>query len=197
MLELLADRKYGGIKPGLLMTLHTWGRRLNLHPHIHCLVTMLYLARYCRGGPLNPEQLKRWSGSRVEMSYFDHRKKRAATQWLEQRQLIKRLLEHVPAEGVHTIRHAGIYASASKDYEGIVAQFGNLEGQHVKTCVDSQHRLICCKRCGEPGLLIGQRWRQSKKGISYIKVGVQDGASGSVQQGVERGLESDRLDDTS
>lgn len=158
---------------------------------------MLYLARYCRGGALNPEQLKRWSGSRVEMSYFDHRKKRAATQWLEQRQLIKRLLEHVPAEGVHTIHHAGIYASASKDYEGIVAQFGNLEGRHVKTCVDSQHRLICCKRCGEPGLLIGQRWRQLKKGISYIKLVVRDGASGSVQQGVERGLESDRLDDTS
>jgi hypothetical protein len=278
LLDLLSARKHGGIKPGLLMTLHTWGRRLNLHPHIHCLVTaggvtasrewkalgdyllpskvlmqvyrgkvqaflktaldqgdlvlppdsgkhtflslrrslykkswsvrieeryahgkgvMLYLARYCRGGPLNPKQLKRWSGHHVEMSYFDHRKQRTATQWLAHQQLIKRLLEHVPAEGVHTIRHAGLYASASKDYEAILAQFGNLEGQNLKTCVDKEHRLVCCKRCGEPGLLIGQRWRQSKKGISYIKTGVRDCASGYLQQDVERDLEREGPDDTS
>ena len=278
LLELLSDQKYGGVKPGLLMTLHTWGRRLNLHPHIHCLVTaggmtaskewkpigdyllpgkvlmqvyrgkvqaflksafeqgelvlppdlspqaflnlrrcvfkkswsvrieeryahgkgvMLYLARYCRGGPLDPKQLKRWSGNRVEMSYFDHRKQRAATQWLDQRVLIQRLLAHVPAEGVHTIRHAGLYGSACKDYESLLAQFGNLDGQNVKTCVDPIHRLVCCKQCGEPGLLMGQRWRQSKKGISYLKKGVRGRAGGSVQQSVERDLERGRLDDTS
>lgn len=103
----------------------------------------------------------------------------------------------MPAEGVHTIRHAGLYGSASKDYEAILAQFGNLEEQYTKTCVDPQRRLVCCKRCGEPGLLIGQRWRQSKKGISYIKRGVRDSASGSVQPGVERDLERGGLDDTS
>ncbi len=39
LLELLRDDKYHGITPGILMTLHTWGRQSNLHPHTHCLVT--------------------------------------------------------------------------------------------------------------------------------------------------------------
>lgn len=37
--ELLADPKYLGAEPGLLLGLHTWNRRLGLHPHIHALVT--------------------------------------------------------------------------------------------------------------------------------------------------------------
>jgi hypothetical protein len=39
LLELLADPRYLGAKPGILMTLHTWGRQLNYHPHLHCLVS--------------------------------------------------------------------------------------------------------------------------------------------------------------
>lgn len=37
--ELLADPKYLGATPGLLAALHTWGRNLSIHPHVHCLVT--------------------------------------------------------------------------------------------------------------------------------------------------------------
>jgi hypothetical protein len=36
---LLADPKWLGAQPGMLATLHTWGRTLALHPHIHCLVS--------------------------------------------------------------------------------------------------------------------------------------------------------------
>jgi hypothetical protein len=39
LIELMKDPKYLGVIPGLLMTLHTWGRQLNYHLHIHCLVT--------------------------------------------------------------------------------------------------------------------------------------------------------------
>jgi len=39
LMELLGDKKYLGVKPGIMMALHTWGRQLNLHPHIHVLVT--------------------------------------------------------------------------------------------------------------------------------------------------------------
>lgn len=39
LMELLGDKKYLGVKPGIMMALHTWGRQLNLHPHIHALVT--------------------------------------------------------------------------------------------------------------------------------------------------------------
>ncbi len=39
LMVLLKDPRYLGATPGILMSLHTWGRTLSLHPHIHCLVT--------------------------------------------------------------------------------------------------------------------------------------------------------------
>jgi hypothetical protein len=36
---LLADPRYLGATPGVIAALHTWGRTLCLHPHVHCLVT--------------------------------------------------------------------------------------------------------------------------------------------------------------
>ncbi len=38
LVELLADPKYLGARPAFLLALHTWGRSLALHPHIHALV---------------------------------------------------------------------------------------------------------------------------------------------------------------
>jgi Putative transposase. len=37
--ELTGDPKYLGAEPGFVLTLHTWGRSLCFHPHIHCLIT--------------------------------------------------------------------------------------------------------------------------------------------------------------
>jgi hypothetical protein len=37
--EVAADPKYLGAQLGLLLTLHTWGQNLHLHPHVHGLVT--------------------------------------------------------------------------------------------------------------------------------------------------------------
>jgi hypothetical protein len=37
--ELLADPRYPGAEPGMVLALHTWGRALSPHPHIHALVT--------------------------------------------------------------------------------------------------------------------------------------------------------------
>ena len=39
LLQLMADPKRMGVRPGLLMALHTWGRNLSQHPHIHCLLS--------------------------------------------------------------------------------------------------------------------------------------------------------------
>ena len=39
LLELCADHKYLGAKPGITTVLHTWGQNLMYHPHIHCIVT--------------------------------------------------------------------------------------------------------------------------------------------------------------
>ena len=38
VLTLCADPKFMGAKPGIISVLHTWGQKLNFHPHIHlCL----------------------------------------------------------------------------------------------------------------------------------------------------------------
>ena len=39
LLELCADHKYLGARPGITTVLHTWGQNLMYHPHIHCVVT--------------------------------------------------------------------------------------------------------------------------------------------------------------
>ena len=39
LLELCADTKYLGAKPGITAVLHTWGQNLSYHPHLHCIVT--------------------------------------------------------------------------------------------------------------------------------------------------------------
>jgi hypothetical protein len=39
LLTLLKDPHHLGALPGIVMSMHTWGRTLSLHPHIHCLVT--------------------------------------------------------------------------------------------------------------------------------------------------------------
>lgn len=39
LLDLLHDQRHGGFTPGILMSLHTWGRNLSYHPHLHCLVS--------------------------------------------------------------------------------------------------------------------------------------------------------------
>jgi hypothetical protein len=39
LFSLLADPAHLGARPGVLMALHTWGRSLVHHPHVHCLVT--------------------------------------------------------------------------------------------------------------------------------------------------------------
>ena len=45
LIELCADARFLGAMPGIIIALHTWGRTLNHHPHLHCLVS---------GGGLTP-----------------------------------------------------------------------------------------------------------------------------------------------
>lgn len=48
LMELLADEKYLGARPGLLAALHTWGQTLCEHVHLHVLVTAAGLTAYGR-----------------------------------------------------------------------------------------------------------------------------------------------------
>ena len=54
LLTLAADPKHLGAKIGVLATLHTWGQNLQLHPHVHCIVT---------GGGLSLDESRWISGS--------------------------------------------------------------------------------------------------------------------------------------
>ena len=38
LMELLGDSRYLGAQPAFLAALHTWGRSLSLHPHLHVLI---------------------------------------------------------------------------------------------------------------------------------------------------------------
>ncbi len=55
--EIAAHPKYLGAELGFLSVLHTWGRRLQFHPHVHCVVPAGGLRpdglRWCR--PPSPE----------------------------------------------------------------------------------------------------------------------------------------------
>lgn len=55
--ELLADPRYLGATPGLLLAVHTWSRSLALHPHIHALVSDGGLAD---GHWRSPRKIKRF-----------------------------------------------------------------------------------------------------------------------------------------
>ena len=47
LIALCTDRKYMGAKPGIVSVLHTWGQKLNFHPHLHICVS---------GGGITPER---------------------------------------------------------------------------------------------------------------------------------------------
>jgi hypothetical protein len=58
--QLAGDPKHLGAEIGFLAVLHTWGQRLDYHPHIHCVVP---------GGGLSPDR-SRWISSRD--NFFIH-----------------------------------------------------------------------------------------------------------------------------
>ena len=270
LLELIGDSRYGGVTPGILMTLHTWGRQLTLHPHTHCLVSaggldtsnewrdlgkyllpsavirkvyrgkiqafirsafesgelvlppdlsaagfwndyrqlyrkdwsvrieeryehgkgvVLYLARYCKGGPLNPKQLTFSSHNAIEMSYLDHRTHRTKRQRLKPMEFMQRLLQHVPPRGLHTARYYGLYAPASKArYTLCKEQHGTVIGLSPGHSHQIQTMLLYCKTCGTPAQLSYQLWPARQKGISINRDALGVGASGHFQQGDEHTL---------
>jgi hypothetical protein len=279
LLELLGDPRHGGVTPGILMALHTWGRQLTLHPHTHCLVSaggmdaagdwqalgrfllpsavirrvyrgklqalvkaafeqgeltlpdnlstagfwtlyrglykkewcvriqeryehgkgvVLYLARYCKGGPLDPRQIKTSNRRGVAMSYLDHRDKRIKQQRLKPLDFMQRLLQHVPAQGVHTVRYYGLYAAASKArHAACAALHGTLSGVKAGHGSDMASMLLYCKTCGAPAQLAYQTWPTRQKGISINKAALRIRAGGYVQQVDEDVIAKDSRVDSS
>jgi Putative transposase len=74
----------------------------------------LYLARYAKGGPLPRQRALFMNPTSVSFEYTDHRDSRSKRLTLEPNTFIARVLWHAPPKGVHTVRHAGLYAAAAK-----------------------------------------------------------------------------------
>lgn len=47
LITLCRDKKYMGALPGIISVLHTWGQKLNFHPHLHVMLS---------GGGITPDQ---------------------------------------------------------------------------------------------------------------------------------------------
>jgi hypothetical protein len=204
LLELLHNPRHLGAMPGLLMSLHTWGRNLSHHPHVHCLLSAggldaqqhwrackpgfvvplkplqmvfrgkllgglgqllsqrgltlpptlhephwrqlirqlygehwnieicppyahgrgvaLYLSRYVKGGPLPKDRPLDMREGSERFSYTDHRDGRSKTMCLSALEFIERVLWHAPPRGQHTVRRAGLYASAHREHHHIAMQ---------------------------------------------------------------------------
>ena len=198
LLALCADPRHLGALPGLLMALHTWGRTLSRHPHVHCLASAggidsagqwrashgdflvpvrplqllfrgkflaqlkqaldaqrlhlppeqdaqhwrgaiaqqyrkhwnieisapyahgrgvaLYLARYVRGGPLPNDRVLDLAQGSVSFEYTCHRDQQRKTLRLSAGEFIARVLWHAPPRAQHTVRRAGLYASANRGH---------------------------------------------------------------------------------
>lgn len=151
--------------------------------YAHGKGVVLYLARYCKGGPVDPRQLKQITADVVKMSYLDHRDQRIKQQRLKPMDFITRLLQHVPPKGLHTIRYYGLYASASKlRYQRCRQQCGTIEYMPHASSVDRLSMVVYCKTCGGPALLNRRWWSRRSKGISINKEALNICVSGSVQQ---------------
>jgi len=264
LIELLEDDRYLGATPGILMTLHTWGRQMNMHPHIHCLITagglssdewkathnnyllpikvvkalfrgkmqayikqayledmlrlplnttphefnqmhrslykkewsiriqeqykhgrgvVLYLAKYMKGGPINPKQILSCDYQNTTFAYKDHHTGNIKTLKIATQELIRRILWHVPEIGVHVVRHYGLYASKKqksrqrcKDLLGIDDTFS--KNTRV-TAKDELH--WCCRICGNVMNHLYTVFKAYRDENSYIK----ESSLRRVQQNVQ------------
>ena len=270
LMDSLGNEKRHGITPGILMAMHTWGRQLVLHPHIHCVVTgggldsggqwkgtgrfllpskqiralyrgrfqarikeafeagelalppeqgardfariqkttyakswcvriepryehgkgvLIYLARYLRGGPISPHQIRRCDAEGIGFVYKDHRDNKRKLLTLKPREFIRRLLQHVPETGQHMVRHYGLYAGACRRKRELCReQVGGIVESGAEAPRPSRPMTPVCKACGHPMRL---KWVQSgrpRKANSY-RIGI---VAGHVQQGNEPVMAEDK-----
>ena len=152
----------------------TWSARIE-ERYDHGKGVMLYLACYLKGGPFNPTQLGHCDASTISFRYLDHRAKRYRDLSLPPLTFLKRLLDHVPEGGVHTIRYYGLYASSNKTRrETCKRQLGDLQEEPCNTGTQETVMSGSCRQCGEPLRHRYSIWRRFRKGNSYKGSGASD-----------------------
>jgi Putative transposase len=132
--ELLGDRKYLGAQPGILLALHTWGRSLSLHPHIHAWVSDGGWSEERgwvtprRGGFLPHTVVMMlfrgkllWAIRRLHEMGTLRCPEQMSPERLRTllnrsgRKRLSRVLMHAPERGLHTVRYYGLYAPACRE----------------------------------------------------------------------------------
>lgn len=168
-----------------------WSVRIE-EQYAHGKGVVIYLARYFKGGPLNPSQIKACSDKAVEFSYRDHRDQRIKRLRLTPTDFLQRLLNHVPANGVHTVRYYGLYAGcAVRKRRQCEAHLGSLASVRGDGASLQDAVLLLCHTCGAPVRRTRSEWPGRKKGNSLINDEPsvrRDGAGGFVQQDVVDGI---------
>lgn len=128
---------------------------------------MLYLSRYIKGGPLDPSQIEHCSSKAIVFRYLDHRDKRKKKLSLTPAEFTKRLLLHVPPEGMHMVRYYGLYASSrKKKRERCKEMLGDLSSIKKAAGSDWEDVLLFCKQCGGPLRYTHSVWNRFRKGNS-------------------------------
>jgi hypothetical protein len=128
LVELLGDARYLGAVARMLAALHTWSQQLADHPHVHVLVTAggLSVAEAWRQ-PLKScliprrvvmqlnSRLVAYRDGQVSFRYRDNREADAASgrgrskvMTLAAPDFMRRVLEHVPPPGMHTVWSWGL-----------------------------------------------------------------------------------------
>ena len=133
----------------------------------HGAGVMLYLSRYIKGGPVSPEQITFDGAQQVVLRYLDHRDSRVKTLKLSCKVLLKRILEHVPPIGFHTVRHYGLYAaSCCKRNLRSVKEIGTLLHTQLGAGENLRNMLLSCKTCGGAVHLVHRSWKKRSKAFS-------------------------------
>ena len=149
--------------------------------YAHGKGVLLYLARYCKGGPLSPGQLTDISADGVRMRYLDHRDKRVKTQRLRPLTLLQRLLMHVPAMHIHTVRHYGLYAAPAKlRWEKCAAHLGTLTKVNEPS-LPMASVLLHCRTCGAATHRVSRFFPGRAKGNSINRGNLRRRTGGSAQ----------------
>ena len=137
---MAADPKHLGAQVGSLFVLHTWGQTLQLHPHVHGIITGLkplkerdwvvycqapmagpavvlkYLARYSHRVAFGNSRLTAIGDETVSFTYKDyHQQARVRTMTLPGAEFLRRWLQHVLPRGFVRIRSCGLLANRHRD----------------------------------------------------------------------------------
>ncbi len=98
-------RHIGADKPGFTGVLHTWGRQLQYHPHIH------YLAPYVFRVAISNSRIVSYAGGKVTFRWKKPRSHRWRTTTVDAAEFIRRFLQHVLPHGLQKVRHYGLMHS--------------------------------------------------------------------------------------